>query len=80
MYWAAAEGGDAAGTVARIWHVTLDRFAAEPLTGQVLRILAWHAPAGIPAALRGGLADVVGAAVSPAVVGLASGPVRRLLC
>jgi hypothetical protein len=38
MYQAAAEGGDAARTIARIWHVTLDRLADDPsLTGQVLR-------------------------------------------
>ena len=48
MYQAAAEGGDAARTIARIWHVTLDRLADDPLAGQVLRILAWYAPDGDP--------------------------------
>ena len=57
MYQAAAEGGDAARTVARIWHVTLDRLADDPLAGQVLRILAWYAPEAIPRALLDGLAD-----------------------
>ncbi len=57
MYQAAAEGGDAARTIARIWHVTLDRLAGDPLAGQVLRILAWYAPEGIPRALLDGLAD-----------------------
>ena len=57
MYQAAAEGGDAARTIARIWHVTLDRLAEDPLAGQVLRILAWYAPDGIPRALLDGLAD-----------------------
>ena len=57
MYQAAAEGGDAARTIARIWHVTLDRLADDPLTGQVLRILAWYAPEAIPRALLDGLAD-----------------------
>ena len=57
MYQAAPEGGDAARTIARIWRVTLDRLADEPLAGQVLRILAWYAPDGIPQMLLDGLAD-----------------------
>jgi Tetratricopeptide repeat/NB-ARC domain len=57
MYQAAAEGGDAARTIARIWHVTLDGLAGDPLAGQVLRILAWYAPDAIPRALLDGLAD-----------------------
>ena len=57
MYQAAAEGGDAARTIARIWHVTLDRLADDPLTGQVLRILAWYAPDAIPRTLLDGMAD-----------------------
>ena len=56
MYQAAAEGGDAARTIARIWHVTLDRLAGDPLAGQVLRILAWYAPDAIPRTLLDGLA------------------------
>ena len=57
MYQAAPEGGDAARTIARIWHVTFDRLASDPLTGQVLRILAWYAPDAIPRTLLDGLAD-----------------------
>ena len=57
MYRAAPEGGDAARTIARIWHVTLDRLAGDPLAGQVLRILAWYAPDAIPRSLLDGLAD-----------------------
>jgi len=57
MYQAAPEGGNAARTIARIWHVTLDRFADDPLAGQVLRILAWYAPDAIPRTLLNGLAD-----------------------
>jgi len=57
MYQAAPEGGDATRTIARIWHVTLDRLADEPLAGQVLRILAWCAPDAIPRTLLDGLAD-----------------------
>jgi len=57
MYQASAEGGDAARTIARIWHVTLDRLADDPLAGQILRILAWYAPEAIPRALLAGLAD-----------------------
>jgi tetratricopeptide (TPR) repeat protein len=50
-YRATTEGGDASRTIARIWHVTLDKLADEPLTGQVLRILAWYAPDNIPRTL-----------------------------
>jgi tetratricopeptide (TPR) repeat protein len=57
MYRASAEGGDAERTIARVWHVTLDRLAVEPLTGQVLRILAWYASDDIPRTLLDGLAD-----------------------
>ena len=57
MYQAAAEGGDAARTIGRIWDITLDRLAGEPLIGQVLRILAWYAPDGIPRTLLDGLAE-----------------------
>ena len=44
-------------TIARIWRITLDRLADDPLAGQVLRILAWYAPEAIPHALLDGLAD-----------------------
>ena len=57
MYRASAEGGDASRTIARIWDVTLDRLAGEPLAGHVLRVLAWYAPDAIPRSLLGGLAD-----------------------
>ena len=57
MYQAAPEGGDTARTIARIWHVTVDRLAGDPLAGQVLRILAWYAPDDIPRTLLDGLAD-----------------------
>ena len=57
MYKAAPEGGDAARTIARIWRVTVDRLAGDPLAGQLLRILAWYAPDGIPRGLLDGLAD-----------------------
>ena len=57
MYQAGPEGGDAARTIARIWHVTVDRLADDPLAGQVLRMLAWYAPDGIPRPLLDGLAD-----------------------
>jgi tetratricopeptide (TPR) repeat protein len=60
MYQAAPEGGDATRTIARIWHVTLDRLAGDPLAEQVLRILAWYAPDGIPRMLLDGLADPPG--------------------
>lgn len=59
MYQAAAEGSDAARTIARIWHITLDKLADEPLSEQALRILAWYAPDAIPRAFLDGLADPV---------------------
>ncbi|WP_208630420.1 tetratricopeptide repeat protein [Amycolatopsis kentuckyensis] len=57
MFTATAEGGDAQRTMARVWHVTLDRLAGTPSAGRVLRQLAWFAPDGI---LRDLLADAVG--------------------
>jgi tetratricopeptide (TPR) repeat protein len=57
MYQAAPEGGDAARTIARIWRITLDRLAGDPLAGHLLRILAWYAPEAIPRMLLDGLAD-----------------------
>lgn len=48
MFTATAEGGDAQRTMARVWHVTLDRLADTPLAGRLLRHLAWYAPDGIP--------------------------------
>lgn len=56
MFAAAAEGGDSARTVARIWRLTLDRLADTPLAAELLRILAWYAPNGIPRSLLEGLA------------------------
>ncbi|MFD9304643.1 FxSxx-COOH system tetratricopeptide repeat protein [Streptomyces sp. NPDC060048] len=57
MFAATAEGGDSERTVARIWRLTLDRLADTPLAGDLLRILAWYAPAGIPRYLLGGAAE-----------------------
>src|SRR5260370_14465746 len=49
--------GDSARTIARIWHLTLDRLTDTPLAGQLLRILAWYAPDTIPTTPLNGLAD-----------------------
>ncbi|MFJ6676143.1 tetratricopeptide repeat protein [Actinosynnema sp. NPDC091369] len=51
MFTATAEGGDPQRTMARVWHVTLDRLSDTPLAGRVLHHLAWHAPEAIPRAL-----------------------------
>lgn len=51
VYDQAAEGADAERTIARIWRVTLDRLAASPLAGQLLRVLAWYGPDTIPRSL-----------------------------
>jgi tetratricopeptide (TPR) repeat protein len=57
VYDQSAEGGDSGRTVARIWRITLDRLAGTPLAGDLLRILAWYAPDGIPRTLLASLAD-----------------------
>ena len=58
LYATGDEETDSERTIARIWHVTLDRLAKDgSLPGQVLRILAWYAPETIPRALLDGLAD-----------------------
>ncbi|MFJ5632998.1 tetratricopeptide repeat protein [Streptomyces goshikiensis] len=57
LYASAAEGSDASRTMARIWHLSLDRMADEPITGQILRILAWYAPDAIPRNLLASLAS-----------------------
>ena len=45
-------------TVARIWHLTLDRITTlQPQAADLLRVLAWYAPDQIPATLLAGLAD-----------------------
>ncbi|MFE7550700.1 tetratricopeptide repeat protein [Streptomyces gardneri] len=47
MFAAAAEGGEAARTLARVWQVTLDRLSDTPLAVRVLQVIAWWAPEGI---------------------------------
>lgn len=59
MYAESAEGTDPERTISRIWRVTLDHLAEEPLTGQLLRILAWYAPEAIPRSLLEPLAEPV---------------------
>jgi tetratricopeptide (TPR) repeat protein len=44
-------------TLARVWAVSLDALADEPLCGQALRVLAWLSPDGVPRRLLAGLAD-----------------------
>lgn len=51
MFTATAEGGDSQRTMARVWHLTLDRLTDTPLAGEVLRQLAWYAPDAIPRSL-----------------------------
>ncbi|MER6348217.1 NB-ARC domain-containing protein [Streptomyces sp. NPDC001595] len=51
MYATAAEGGDVERTVARVWHLTLDRLADDPLAVHILLTLAWYAPDDIPRSL-----------------------------
>ncbi|WP_214106052.1 FxSxx-COOH system tetratricopeptide repeat protein [Acrocarpospora catenulata] len=52
MYGKVAEGADAQRTIARVWRITLDQLTDEfPLTGHLLRMLAWWAPEAIPLTL-----------------------------
>ncbi|MFG3123721.1 tetratricopeptide repeat protein [Streptomyces sp. NPDC048201] len=51
MYAETYEGGDHERTVARVWHVTLDRLADDPLAVRLLLTMAWYAPDGIPRGL-----------------------------
>ncbi len=57
MFAAGTEGGDSERTIARIWHLTLDRLNDTPLSGSLLRILAWYASDNIPRDLFHGLAE-----------------------
>ncbi|WP_416904456.1 NB-ARC domain-containing protein [Micromonospora echinospora] len=50
MYRDGGEGRASERTVARVWQVTLDALADDPLPGRLLRALAWYAPEVIPAA------------------------------
>jgi tetratricopeptide (TPR) repeat protein len=53
-----ADGADPDRSVARVWRVTLDHLAhIDPLTGVVLRILAWWAPSGVSRQLLTGIAS-----------------------
>ncbi|MDC0767483.1 tetratricopeptide repeat protein [Streptomyces sp. HD] len=52
MFGAAAEGGDPERTVARVWRVTLSRLAeGGGAAVDLLHVLAWFAPDGIPRSL-----------------------------
>ncbi|MET7697068.1 FxSxx-COOH system tetratricopeptide repeat protein [Streptomyces sp. NPDC005485] len=55
MYAATDEGGDNERTIARIWHLTLDRLADDPLAGTILLVLAWYASDGAPRSLLNAL-------------------------
>ncbi|WP_406475252.1 FxSxx-COOH system tetratricopeptide repeat protein [Streptomyces sp. NBC_01615] len=55
MYAATEEGGDNERTIARIWHLTLDRLSDDPLAGTILLTLAWYASDGIPRSLLNAL-------------------------
>ncbi|MGW6643342.1 FxSxx-COOH system tetratricopeptide repeat protein [Streptomyces iakyrus] len=56
MFAMTTEGGNADRTIARVWSITLDRLKDTPLAGEVLRVLAWYAPDGIPRSLLDDLA------------------------
>ncbi|MFJ5739339.1 tetratricopeptide repeat protein [Streptomyces microflavus] len=48
MFASSVEGGDPQRTMARIWHITLDRLSDTPIVGEVLRQMAWYAADNIP--------------------------------
>ncbi|MCP2306523.1 NB-ARC domain-containing protein [Actinokineospora globicatena] len=48
MFATTAEGADATRTMARVWHLTLDRLSDTPLAIAILQVLAWWAPESIP--------------------------------
>ncbi|MCI3273814.1 FxSxx-COOH system tetratricopeptide repeat protein [Streptomyces cylindrosporus] len=50
-----AEGWAPERTVARVWQISLDRLRDNPLASDLLRIMAWYAPRGIPRTLLVGL-------------------------
>ncbi|MGW2542804.1 tetratricopeptide repeat protein, partial [Kitasatospora sp. NPDC001574] len=58
MFAAGAEGANSERTIARVWHLTLDRLDDTPLAGRILRLLAWYAPDHIPRDLLDNLASV----------------------
>ncbi|WP_085575993.1 tetratricopeptide repeat protein [Streptomyces sp. 13-12-16] len=64
MLDSAAQGGDSARTIARIWRLTLDRLTDTPLAGDLLRLLAWYAPDRIPRDLLNGVAAPPGLAAA----------------
>ena len=51
---AATIGSGSRQTIAKIWRVTLDHLADDPLAGEILRILAWYASDPIPRTLLTG--------------------------
>ncbi|MFM9596198.1 NB-ARC domain-containing protein [Streptomyces scabiei] len=59
MYAATAEGGEAERTIARVWHITLNRLSDTRAAKGILRTIAWCAQDGIPRAYLDGLADPV---------------------
>ncbi|MFF5607667.1 tetratricopeptide repeat protein [Streptomyces cellulosae] len=58
MFRQSAEDTDEGRTIARIWHVTLDKISAkQPLAVDLLRALAWYAPDAIPDVVPSALLD-----------------------
>ncbi|MFI8834800.1 tetratricopeptide repeat protein [Streptomyces afghaniensis] len=51
MLRSSGEGWDSERTIGRVWQITLDRLAHFSQAVDVLRVLAWYAPTGIPRAL-----------------------------
>ncbi|MEI5526473.1 tetratricopeptide repeat protein [Streptomyces brasiliscabiei] len=55
MYEATDAGGDHRRAVARVWHITLDRLADDPLAVRILLMIAWYASEEIPRSVLAGL-------------------------
>ncbi|WP_157620908.1 tetratricopeptide repeat protein [Saccharothrix sp. NRRL B-16348] len=55
MFTTTVEGGQVQRTMARLWHVTLDRLADTADAERLLRVLAWYASEDVPRAVLFGV-------------------------
>ncbi|GAA3780181.1 tetratricopeptide repeat protein [Micromonospora maritima] len=72
IYRDGEEGRAGQRTVARVWQVTLDALADDPLPGRLLRLMAWYAPEPIPRMVVNALAGTNTAAINRAIGRLAA--------
>ncbi|MFI7215488.1 tetratricopeptide repeat protein [Micromonospora maritima] len=72
IYRDGEEGRAGQRTIARVWQVTLDALADDPLPGRLLRLMAWYAPEPIPRMVVNALAGANTAAINRAIGRLAA--------